>query len=92
MKISADKKFALLERCNKKTHEAWYEILNLTKISSITEHRYGKGVYNGEPGRRHGYDVFTEGGHQYGQWISDVEFKYLLDNGFFGGGFCDTGV
>jgi len=85
MKISKDKKFAMFNRSNGNTGEKWTEILNLTKISSIQERRYGKGVYNNDPGRRNGYLVFTDGGGEEGGfWINDYEFDQLIKLGLFG--------
>ena len=84
MKISADKKFAMFERCNANRTEKWVEILNLTKISSIQERRFGKDVYNNNPGKRHGYLVYVEGGDANGFWINDSELQVLLNEGIFG--------
>ena len=84
MKISADKKFAMFDRCNANSKENWVEILNLTKISAVKEYRYGKGVYNNAPGRRQGYLVFVEGGDENGFWINDKELQILFNEGIFG--------
>lgn len=84
MKISADKKFAMFDRCNANSKENWVEILNLTKISSIQERRFGKGVYNNQPGKRYGYLVYVEGGNANGFWINDSELQVLLKEGVFG--------
>ena len=84
MKISKDKKFAMFNRFNGSTDEKWIEILNLTEISSIKEYRYGKGVYNNNPGRRQGYLVFTNNCDAEGFWINDYEFNQLIKLGIFG--------
>ena len=84
MKVTTDKKFAIFDRNNGKTGERWTEVLNLTKISTIKEYRYGKGVYNNAPGRRQGYLVFVDGGDVEGLWINDYEFDQLMKMGIFG--------
>ena len=83
MKISKGKKFASFER-SLIDGKSWIEILNLTKITAVQEHRICKQVYGNEPGKRHGYIVYAEGGPQNGFWINDAEFNYLFSNGFFG--------
>lgn len=83
MKISSDKKFAFFER-SLTTGSPWIEILNLTKITAVQEHRICTHKYSNDSGKLHGYKVYAEGGPQDGFWINDAELNELINVGIFG--------
>lgn len=76
--FNADKTMVMVNRCNRKTGETWSEILNLKEIVSIQENRYGKSVYQDNPGKRRGYLVYLKGGNVDGFWIDDREYNEII--------------
>ena len=71
------KNLVILSRIHRGTKEKWTEFFNVNEIVCAKEHRVSQGVYNNDPGKRVGYDIYLKGGHTI--WVSDVEYEEICN-------------
>lgn len=69
-----ENKFIAFTRTRYETGEMWKEIVNISQICHVKEHRIEEKDNN--HGRRKGYDIYFADGHA--MWIDNKEFEELL--------------